>query len=256
MFIDSHAHLTSDTLFPEVEQILDRAKKHNLTKIVNICTDLKTLERGLALSKEHPWIYNAGSTTPHDVKEEGEAFFSHFFQAAQKGLLVAVGETGLDYYYQHSPKELQKEFFIRYIELAKEFDLPLIIHCRDAFNDFFDIIDAHYPKKHAGVLHCFTGTLEDAKKLIQRKWYISFSGIITFKKSHDLRQVAKWVPLQNMLIETDSPYLAPQGKRGKTNEPSYISETAEMIAQLKNLSIEEVTLATSQNARELFKLRG
>ncbi len=198
MFIDSHAHLTSDSLFVKIDEILKRAQKHNVSKIVNICTDLKTLERGITLSQEQPWVYNAGSTTPHDVTKEGELYFSHFRDAAKKGLLVAVGETGLDYFYEHSPKELQKEFFIRYIELAIEFKLPLIIHCRDAFDDFFDIIDKHYPRKHAGVLHCFTGTLEDAEKLVERKWFISFSGIITFKKSEELRQVAKWVPLENM----------------------------------------------------------
>ncbi|MCH9632211.1 MAG: putative metal-dependent hydrolase YcfH [Chlamydiae bacterium] len=254
MFIDSHAHLTSDSLFEDADEILKRAKKFNVFKIVNICTDLKTLERGIELSKKYPWIYNAGSTTPHDVTKEGELYFSHFRDAAKKGLLVAVGETGLDYYYEHSPKELQKELFIRYIELAVECNLPLIIHCRDAFDDFFDIIDKHYPKKQAGVLHCFTGTLEDAQKLIERKWFISFSGIITFKRSQELRQVAKWVPLENLLIETDSPYLAPQSKRGKVNEPAFISETAEMIAKVKELSLNEVVEHASRNTQKLFKL--
>lgn len=254
--IDSHAHLTSDDLYPEVEELLKRAQKSNITHIINICTDLKTLERGIELSKKHPWVLNAGSTTPHDVEKEGELYFAKFREATEKGLLVAVGETGLDYYYQHSPKEKQIEYFIKYMELAKEFELPLVIHCRDAFDDFFKLIDEHYPIKDKGLLHCFTGTLDEAKKLIERSWFISFSGIITFKKSAELRQVAKWVPLERMLIETDSPYLAPQKYRGKVNEPSYVVETGKMVAELKGISLDEVLFQTSQNAREFFKLHG
>lgn len=252
--IDSHAHLTSDELYPEIKDIVKRAHKNGLEKIINICTDLKTLERGIALHKEYPWVYNAGSTTPHDVESEGEKYFSHFSDAAKKGLLVAIGETGLDYHYQHSPREKQQEFFIRYIKLALENDLPLIIHCRDAFDDFFKIIDRFYPKKRRGVLHCFTGTMEDAKKLIEREWLISFSGILTFKKSYELREIAKKTPLENILIETDAPYLAPQSMRGKKNEPSFILETAHMITELKSLPLKEVLEKTTQNADALFKL--
>lgn len=252
--IDSHAHITSDLLFSDIKHILKRAKRAKVEKIINICTDLKTLERGIALAKEHPWVFNAGATTPHDVDKEGEQYFSFFKQAAEKKLLVAIGETGLDYHYQHSKKETQQEFFIRYIELAKKMNLPLIIHCRDAFDDFFKIIDEYYPIPKMGVLHCFTGSLEDAKKLIERDWYISFSGIITFKKSHDLRDIVKHTPIENILIETDSPYLAPQSKRGIANEPSFIPETAHMVTQLKNLSLKDVTEKTSSNASQLFKL--
>lgn len=254
--IDSHAHITSDLLYSDIKHILKRAKRAKIEKIINICTDLKTLERGIELAKEYSWVYNAGATTPHDVDKEGEKYFSFFKEAAEKKLLVAIGETGLDYHYEHSKRETQQDFFIRYIKLAKEMDLPLVIHCRDAFDDFFKIIDKHYPFAKKGVLHCFTGTLEDAKKLIERDWYVSFSGIITFKKSHELREVVKFVPIENMLIETDSPYLAPQGKRGIANEPSFMPETAHMVTQLKNLPLQEVLEKTSQNTSNLFKLCG
>ena len=198
-------------------------------------------------------VSNAGATTPHDVEKEGEAFFSAFEKAALEGKLVAVGETGLDYYYEHSKKEMQQEFFIKYMELARRAKLPLIIHCRDAFDDFFDLVDAHYPEKKAGVLHCFTGTVRDAEKLIERDWYLSFSGIITFKKSEELREVVSITPLEQMFIETDAPYLAPQSRRGKVNEPSYVIETAEMIAKVKNLSLTEVQQKTFSNAQSFFK---
>ena len=252
--IDSHAHLTSDKLYPEIEVLLERAQKKGIKSIINICTDLSTLERGIELNKKHSWIYNAGATTPHDVDKEGEKYFSFFSAAAEKNELVAIGETGLDYFYEHSSKEKQKEFFIKYINLAIEHSLPLIIHCRDAFDDFFNIIDKHYPYKEKGVLHCFTGTMEDAEKLIERGWYISFSGIITFKKSHELKEVVKKVPLERLLIETDSPYLAPQSHRGKTNEPSFIEEIAHMITELKKIPLKEVLDQTKQNTTKLFKL--
>lgn len=227
----------------------------NLSKIINICTDLTTLERGLELVKDYPWVYLAGATTPHDVEKEGELFFNHFARAAASEQLVAVGETGLDYFYEHSPKQMQRDFFIRYIKLALAHDLPLIIHCREAFDDFFAIIDEHYQKERAGVLHCFTGTLSDAKKLVERGWYLSWSGIVTFKKSLSLQEIATWVPLENILIETDAPYLSPQSKRNKTNEPSFLPETAEMIAKLKGVSLQEVAQKASQNTLDLFKLR-
>lgn len=253
MYIDSHAHLTSDVLFSAVNEILERAKKAGITHIINICTDQKTLGRGIDLSKENDWIFNAGATTPHDVQDEGELYFKEFEKGAKSGELIAIGETGLDYHYEHSPKNVQKEYFKRYMGLALECDLPLIVHCREAFEDFFTLIDRYYPSQR-GVLHCFTGTVEEAVELVKRGWMISFSGIITFKKSEELREALKVVPLEQVLIETDSPYLAPQSKRGKTNEPSYIVETAQKVAEIKKTSLKEVAQVTSANACRFFQI--
>lgn len=164
---------------------------------------------------------------------------------------MALGETGLDYYYEHSPKELQKKFLIQYFHLAIQTGLPVIFHCRDAFSDLFMLGDAEYKGKPA-LVHCFTGTVEEAKAALDRGWSISFSGIITFKKSEALREVVKYVPLSKMLIETDAPYLAPQSKRGSLNESSFLSETAQMIAELKQVSLETVAKATSENACAFF----
>jgi len=257
MFIDSHAHLTSDQLFDDIEGLLERAQKAQISAVVNICTDLKTLERGVQLSKENPWIYNAAATTPHDVEKEGEQVFGVMAQHARSGLLVAVGETGLDYHYHHSSPEIQKHFLRKYLHLALECRLPVIIHCREAFADFFEILDQEYKigQQHApGVLHCFTGTISEAEQVIARGWYLSLSGIATFKKSEELREVAKLMPLEQLLIETDSPYLAPQSHRGKVNEPAFLPEIAALIASLKNITVEEVARVTTSNAKKLFKI--
>jgi TatD DNase family protein len=252
MYIDSHAHLSAPPILPLMEGIIQRARQVNIIKIVNICTHPEALREGIALASLYPEIVNAGSTTPHDVEREGESAFSIFAEAARLGHLVAVGETGLDYHYEHSPKELQKIFLIRYLELALECHLPVIFHCRDAFSDLFSVTDAHY-KGGSAVLHCFTGTIEEAEQVIERGWYLSLSGILTFKKSQMLREVAKKIPLSQILIETDAPYLAPQSHRGQMNEPSYLPATAACLAEAKGLSLDEVARATSENAKRFFR---
>lgn len=239
------------------EELLVRAAHAGVSAVINICTDAASLEEGLALAKRPSpvKVYNAASTTPHDVEKEGEDLFPIMEKAARNGSLVAVGETGLDYYYAHSPQELQKVFLRRYLHLALECRLPVIIHCREAFADFFEILDAEYRVQGAwapGVLHCFTGSLQEAHEVLRRGWYLSLSGIVTFKKSDQLRQVAQAVPLDQLLIETDAPYLAPQSHRGKVNEPAFLPEVGHLIAEVKGISHEEVALATSQNARTLF----
>lgn len=256
LFIDSHAHLTAKAAYENVEEMVQRAHAAGVCSIINICTDIETLERGLDLAKKYPWIYNAAATTPHDVEKEGEAHFTAIAAHARAGRLIAIGETGLDYFYEHSPKETQKRFLRRYIELAIDCKLPLVIHCREAFADFFNILDEYAQRGvwPSGVLHCFTGTQQEAEQVIKRGWYLSLSGIVTYKKSEDLRQTARKAPLEQLLIETDAPFLAPQKHRGKTNEPAYITHTAEVIALAKGISLAEVAAATTNNAKKLFSL--
>lgn len=251
--IDTHAHITCDELFPEVEEILIRAKEIGIEKVFNIATDIVTLERGIELQTKYSILRNIAATTPHDVEREGEIFFPLVEKAAYEKKIIAIGETGLDYFYEHSPKEIQKAFFRKYIKLAIEADLPLVIHCRDAFSDLIKILDEHKDMKRV-LIHCFTGTLDEAKKLIQRSFYISFSGIVTYKKSVELQETMKHIPLEQMTVETDSPYLAPHSKRGKVNEPSYIYETFEKIATLRGVSVEDVVKTTSNNVKNLFNL--
>lgn len=258
MYFDSHAHLTSEAMLEDLDQVLQRAQDAAVRQIVNICTDGPSLEKGLELAQRYPWIFNTASTTPHDVEKEGEGLWPRMAAAAREGKLVAVGETGLDYYYEHSNREIQKEFFRRYLSLAKECQLPVVIHCRDAFDDFFQILDEEYCTESVyapGVLHCFTGTLAEAHEVIRRGWYLSLSGIATFKKSEELREVAKIVPLDRLLIETDSPYLAPQGHRGKRNEPSFLPATCACLAGVLGVEVEELARQTAENAQRFFGLK-
>lgn len=253
MLIDSHAHLGYDALYEHIEEVLLRAKQAGISKIINICTDRQTAERGMQLSKIHKMIYNVGATTPHDLQEEGESNFPFFEKLAKEKQLIAIGETGLDYHYEHSPKKLQQDFLIRYFSLAKQCSLPVVIHCREAFEDLFAIADEQY-RDQPLLLHCFTGGVAEARQALNRGWKISFSGIVTFKKSEQLREAASYTPLESMLVETDSPYLAPQSKRGFSNEPSFIVETAQKLAELKKVPFEEFSKITSHNTSSFFRL--
>ena len=166
-------------------------------------------------------------------------------------MLCAIGETGLDYYYEHSNRCLQQEFLIRYLRLATECQLPVIFHCRDAFADLFAIADREKLGSRA-ILHCFTGTAQEAKEVVKRGWMISFSGIVTFRKSEALRETAKSIPLEHLLIETDTPYLAPQSHRGQMNEPSFVVETAACLAALQGISLEALSEVLKNNVQRLF----
>lgn len=256
-FSDSHAHLTSSDIAQQVDAVLGRAQAAGVNSILNIATDENSLRQGLELEKRYPWVHNAAAVHPHDAASIGEAYFPIVSEFARKGKLKAIGETGLDYHYQHSPSTVQQDFLRRHLHLALECHLPVVIHCREAFTDFFRILDAEYVVngKHApGVLHCFTGTREEAQEVIDRGWYLSMSGIVTFKKSEALREVARMVPLDKLLIETDAPYLAPQSKRGHPNEPAYVVETAHAIAAARGITVDELAKTTHANMRQLFKI--
>ena len=253
-FIDSHAHLTAPVLFKNLDGIIQRAQKAGLSKIINVCTDSQSLKNGLSAQKNYsqksPQIYLAAATTPHDVDTFGDSFFSEVKKASLEKKLVALGETGLDYHYKHSAIENQKKHLKKYLELAQETKLPLIFHVRDAFADFFTLV----PNNVKGVLHCFTGNIEEAEKGLAKGFFISFSGIITFPKSTDLVEVVKKTPLDRILIETDAPYLAPQSKRGQKNEPAFVVETAEKLAVIKEVSLQQVAKITSENTERLFSI--
>lgn len=253
MLIDSHAHITSDPLYKEIESLIERAKKVSLEYIVNICTDQDSALKGIALHNQYPCIVNVAATTPHDVKDLGNRDFPFFEKLAFEKKLVAIGETGLDYYYEHSDRELQKEYLIKYFDLAQKTDLPIVIHCREAFQDLFSLADTYW-KNSRLLLHCFTGTSEEAQEAIKRGYMISLSGIVTFKKSKELQKIASDIPLKHLLIETDSPYLAPQSKRGRQNEPSYIVETAQFLADLKGIDFSTLSQITTANAKNFFSL--
>ena len=250
MYIDSHAHLTLSPAFDQIEELLQRAKETGITHIVNICVDRLSLERGLLLSQKYPWIVNTAAVTPHDVQEKNDDFFSFIQDSSKNNQLVAIGETGLDFHYYQASKEEQIASLQKHLELANDHHLPVVFHCREAFETLFSIADSYSITK--AVIHCFTGTLEEAKKCLDRGWSLSFSGIVTFKKSEDLRKIAAYTPLESLFIETDTPYLAPQSKRGKMNEPSFIPEIVETLSQVKNLPHTRVALQTSLNIAKFF----
>lgn len=250
---DSHAHLTSSSLFAEVDAVIMRAQAADVKTIVNICTNAESMIHGLKLVQRYPWIHNVAGVHPHDAEAEGAEWFPLVQQYARSGNIVAIGETGLDYHYDHSKREIQQDYLRRHLQLALECHLPVVIHCREAFADFFKILDEKYTDV-TGVLHCFTGTLAEAEVGLKRGWYISLSGVVTFKKSTELREVAKMIPMDRLLIETDAPYLAPQSHRGKPNEPAFVTETAAVIAAVKGLSLSELAHVTTQNAARLFSL--
>ncbi len=254
-FFDSHAHLSSNDILPQIETMMARAQNAGVSHVLNICTNSSSLREGFLLEQQFPQIKNAGATTPHDVEREGEEAFPIFAEAARRKQLVAIGETGLDYHYKELNPEIQKRFLKRYLHLALEWKLPVIFHCREAFADLFAIADVEYQKGAPAILHCFTGTLEEAENVLLRGWYLSLSGVVTFEKSGKLREVARIVPLEQLLIETDAPYLAPQSKRGKKNEPSFLPETAQCIALAKGISLEEIAQATFENAVHLFQMK-
>ncbi len=255
--IDSHAHLTASPLYEGIEEILEKAKLNGVEHIINICTDLESLKKGLALSRSYQSIFNTAATPPQEVLErvrEGPLFFDHIKEVAKEGKLIAIGETGLDYHRHCFSSESQKKSLISYFELLDQINLPLIIHCRNAFEDLFDLADLDYKDKPA-LIHCFTGGIEEAKNCLDRGWYLSFSGIATYPSSSQLRETIAYTPLDRLLIETDAPYLAPQSKRGKVNEPSYIVETAETIAQTKKLTLSEISQITRRNTIKFFSLQ-
>lgn len=251
--IDTHAHITNDTLFPLRESLIQRAKDNGIESIVCITTNDIELERALLLKEEHPIISVAAFQLPHAAHLE-KAFTSGLFeQALLNKSFVAIGETGLDYCYYKDHSSIQKKYFHDAIEIAQNASLPLIIHCRDAFDDLLDILDN---SKFSGdvILHCFTGSKKELYKLIDRNYYVSFSGIVTFKKAEGLSLLTKDVPIERLLIETDSPYLAPVPMRGKCNEPSFLRHTAEFIAKVRGVEISQLIQVTTANARRVFSI--
>jgi len=213
------------------------------------------LDAALPYAERHDWIYTSVGIHPHEAKEATPEHFSQLSQLARHPKVIAWGEIGLDYFYDHSPRETQAQVFRNQLAGAHQAKLPIIIHCRDAWPDTLQILDEVWrPTNLGGILHCFTSTLEDAQRGVDMGFLISFAGNATYPKAANIRDVAKALPLEKILIETDSPFLAPQGFRGKRNEPAYVAEVAKAIASVRNLTAEEMAAATAANFRRFFAL--
>jgi len=255
--IDSHAHIDFPQFAEDREAMFDRARAAGVTTLLAIGTGPgpEKLDAALPYAEQHDWIYATVGIHPHEAKEVTQQHLDELTRLAKHPKVIAWGEIGLDYFYDHSPPDAQHRVFRDQMALARQANLPIIIHCRDAWPDCLNMIEQHWsPTGLGGILHCFTSTLEDAHRGVEMGFMISFAGNSTYPKMQNIRDVAKALPLENILIETDSPYLAPQPYRGKRNEPAYVAEVARTLASVRNLSPDEVAAATSDNFRRFFGL--
>lgn len=252
-FVDTHCHLDFKDFDADREEVIERAKAAGVTYIINVASSTEGSRRSVALAARFDRVYASVGIHPHDAKELNDNVFTELKSLAGDKKVVAIGEVGLDYYRELSPRDIQQQAFRRFISLAKETDLPLIIHCRDAKDDLLRIIKEETSPPIKGVLHCFPadeGFLEEALAL---GLYVSFTGNITFKNASRLRRMIKdLVPPDKMLIETDAPFLAPEVLRGKRNEPVYVTYVADELARLKNVSVEDIARVTTLNSMKLF----
>jgi TatD DNase family protein len=255
--IDSHAHIDFPQFAEDREAMLDRARAAGVTTLLAIGTGPgpEKLDSAIPFAEQHDWIYATVGIHPHEAEQVTLRHLEQLAALAKHDKVIAWGEIGLDYFYDHSPRHVQQRVFREQVALAELAKLPIIIHCRDAWSDCLNMIEEHWqPTGLGGILHCFTSTLEDARRGIEMGFLVSFAGNSTYPKTQNLRDVAKALPLEKILIETDSPYLAPQKYRGKRNEPAYVAEVAHTLASVRNLSPEEVAAATTGNFRRFFGL--
>jgi TatD DNase family protein len=254
MIWDTHAHLDDPRYKDDFAQVLENMKRSQISRILNVGYDLPSSERSLRLAHQYEHVYAAVGVHPHDAADATLETWERLTQLAKDEKVIGWGEIGLDYFRDLSPRSMQKEVFIQQIELADQMRLPIIIHNRDSHEDILKIVKEHNPKL-GGVFHCYSGSWEMAKSLLNLGFYISFAGPLTYKNARHTVEVAKNVPLDRFMVETDSPYLTPEPFRGKRNEPSYVREIVARIAEIRNLDFSEVAEQAFQNANHLFSVR-
>jgi TatD DNase family protein len=255
--IDSHAHVDVSDFDADREAMLDRARVAGVGTLLAIGNGPEVEELGAALpyAEKHDWIYAAMGIHPHEAKHATDAHYTEMDRLAQNPRVIAWGEIGLDYHYDHSPRDTQAQVFRRQLAQARAARRPVIIHCREAWADCLKILDEHWRSSGlGGIFHCFTGTLEQARQGVDMGFLVSFAGNVTYPKAQAIRDVAAELPLDRMLTETDSPFLPPQGRRGKRNEPAYVTEVAQALANVRNLAADEIAATTAENFRRFFRL--
>ena len=253
--IDSHCHLDHEPMFSDLKNVLNRSKENGVEKILSICTTKDSFHKIIEIIKIDPIIYGTYGIHPHEANTDVVTKDEIIKNVSSNKKIIAIGESGLDFYYNHSSKEKQISSFKSHIEAAINLNVPIIVHSRNAEKETFDILNEYKKSKPKILMHCFTGSTEFANKLLTLGSYFSASGIITFKKSSDLRETFRLIPDDKLLIETDSPYLAPEPMRGRKNEPSYIKHTLEKLAVIKNSDVDKIDRVTSQNFNILFNLK-
>jgi len=249
-FVDSHCHLDDARFDADRDEVIERAHQAGVRWLLTVSggSGPDDLPSGVPLAQRYDWIYTTAGIHPHEAKDAEPRHFEMLRRAADEPKVVAIGEIGLDYFYDHSPRETQKRVLIEQLQIAQEAELPVVIHCRDAWADLRQIIGQHWAGNgRRGVLHCFTGTRDDAFKFLDWGFMISFAGNVTFRKAGNLRDVAREVPLDRLLTETDSPYLTPEPHRGKRNEPAYVIEVARQLAILRGMPVEDFGAIAGRN---------
>jgi TatD DNase family protein len=254
--IDSHCHLDEERYGADLPAILERARAVGLSAMICIGSgrDLASARSAVRLAGEQPDMYATVGIHPHDIATMGEADWTELRTLATRPRVVGIGETGLDYFYEHAPRDLQQAAYRRFIALARDVRRPLSSHIRDAHEDAAAILRDERAADVGGVVHCFTGGVDDARRYLDLGHHLSFSGILTFKNAEPVRQAAVFAPLDRVLVETDAPFLAPIPHRGKRNEPAFLINTLQVLAALRGIAVEEAAAATEANTRRLFAL--
>lgn len=252
MIFESHAHYDDRAFDEDREELLARLQENGISYVMNISSDLASVKTTLALAEKYPFIYAAVGVHPSDSGELDEENFAWLRRQCREKKVLAVGEIGLDYYWDNAERDVQKKWFARQLALANEENLPVVIHSREAAKDTLDIMKAEPPVERRGVIHCFSYTKETAREFVNMGYMIGVGGVLTFKNAKKLRECVEYLPMEAILLETDSPYLAPVPYRGKRNCSLYLPFVAEQIARIKGISEEEVTQITERNAKRLF----
>ncbi|MEQ6357410.1 TatD family hydrolase [Lysinibacillus sp. M3] len=254
MFIDTHVHLNADQYEEDLQEVIDRALEAKVETMVVVGFDRKTIEKTMQLVEQYDFVYGVIGWHPVDAIDCRQEDLDWIEELAAHPKIVGIGETGLDYYWDKSPKDVQQALFRKQIHLAQKLNLPIIIHNRDATRDVVQILREENAASVGGVMHCFSGSVETAHECIAMNFMISLGGPVTFKNARMPKEVATEIPVEHLMIETDAPYLAPHPYRGKRNEPAFVPLVAEEIARLKGLTIEEIAQVTTTNAKKFFKI--
>ncbi|OLS02289.1 TatD family hydrolase [Tissierella creatinophila] len=254
MLIDSHAHLDDEKFEADRKYLIENLEKNGIELVVNIGADMESSRASVNLADTYDNIYAVVGVHPHSAKEITESSLKEIENLAKNKKVVAIGEIGLDYHYDNSPRDIQKKWFKKQILLAKRLDMPIVVHTREADEDTIEILKEEREGLR-GVIHCFSSDRAQLKEYLNLGFFIALGGPVTFKKTDELKEVAKIIPIEKLLVETDAPYLAPHPYRGKRNEPMFVKQTANLIAELKGMTIEDLALQTNKNTKEIFNIK-
>ncbi|MBR3298586.1 MAG: TatD family hydrolase [Clostridia bacterium] len=250
---DTHAHLNDEAFDTDREAVIESLAEYGVARVIDVACDVRTVDKTLALLEKYPFIYGTAGMHPHDASAMDNALMDRLKKVLSHKKMLALGEIGLDYHYDFSPREVQRRWFAEQLELARELDMPVTLHIREAFGDCMDILKAH-KNGLRGVMHCYSGSVETAYECLDLGLAFSFGGAVTFKNAKKPIEVIEKLPLESILLETDCPYMTPVPYRGRRNDPSFIGLVAEKIAEIRGMSAEELSEVTFNNANRVFEM--